>query len=319
MMSTRAVSRTDDWLQAWEDVHDVVGPQIRADGFHIWPFNPAFPVEVRSFLFGRKRSIRLTHHDYFELLYVHSGQAAYQVQDREFVANEGDLVVINGSFYHCLREVVVAPFRAVVLYFLPDVLRNGGATGEDVQYLTPFLLQDTTSSPLISEHTGVPHEILDLIGKIQPHLPAVTAQRRLMVRTCLEMMLVLLLNHYKSHLALGDVFDRRQRALDRMRPLFDYLDEHYAESIALSQATEIVGMSKAHFMRSFKRVTGQPFDTYVNHFRIAKAQVLLASTDKSISEVGREVGFCDQSYFGLVFRRLTQLSPREYRKSLPLE
>jgi AraC-like DNA-binding protein len=76
-------------------------------------------------------------------------------------------------------------------------------------------------------------------------------------------------------------------------------------------------MSKAHFMRSFKQVTGHSFDTYLNHFRIAKAQVLLASTDKPISEVGRDVGFGDQSYFGLVFRRLIQVTPREYRKILP--
>ena len=318
MSSTQTASH-GGCFQHWENVHEVVDSQIRADGSHVWPFNPAFPVEVRSFVFGRKRNIRLTRHNYFELLYVHSGEATYQVQDHEIVARQGDLLVINGSLYHRLREVLVSPFRAVVLYFLPDVLRNGGATGEDVQYLMPFLMQDTTSPYLITRQTGLPDEVLDVIGKIQLYLPATTASARLTVRTCLEMILVLLMNHYKSHLSLTDIIHRRQKAFDRMRPLFDYVDQHYAESIALSKATELVSMSKAHFMRSFKKVTGQPFDTYLNHFRIAKAQVLLASSDKSISEVGREVGFGDQSYFGLVFRRLTQVSPREYRKSLSFD
>jgi len=312
-------SRVDRWSQPWENVHEVVDSQIRADGSHVWPFNPAFPVEVRSFAFGRKRNIRLTRHNYFELLYVYSGEAVYQVQDREFPAVMGDLLVLNGSLYHRLREVRVSPFRAVVLYFMPDVLRNGGAPGEDVQYLMPFLLQDASFPHVISGGTRLPQEVLDLIGRIQSQLPAVTAQNRLTVRTCLEMILVLLMNHYKSRISMAELLDRRQRAFDRMRSLFDYLDGHYAEPIALSAATAIVGMSKAHFMRSFKRVTGQPFDTYLNHFRIAKAQALLATTDKSISEVGREVGFGDQSYFGLVFRRLTLVSPREYRKSLSQE
>lgn len=319
MASTQIARRTHDWSQPWESVHEVVDSQIRADGSHVWPFDPTFPVEVRSFLFRRKRTVRLTRHNYFELLYVYSGQAAYQVQDLEFAAREGDLVVINGTLYHRLREVLVHPFRAVVLYFLPDVLRNGGAMGEDVQYLMPFLLQDNTSPHLVSADTGLPAEVSQLMGRIQPYLPAATARDRLMVRTCLEMILVLLMNHYKSHLSTADVVVRRQQAFDRMRPLFDYLDGHYSEPIALAKATEIVSMSKAHFMRSFKRVTGQPFDTYLNRFRIAKAQALLALSNKSISEVGREVGFGDQSYFGLVFRRLTQVSPREYRKSLPLD
>jgi len=318
MSSTQTASH-GSWIQPWENVHEVVDSQIRADGCHVWPFNPAFPVEVRSFVFGRKRNIRLTRHNYFELLYVYSGEAAYQVQDREIIARQGDLLVINGSFYHRLREVEVSPFRAVVLYFLPDVLRNGGATGEDVQYLMPFLMQDSTSPYLIARKTGLPDEILNVVEKIQSHLPAISGSARLTVRTCLELILVLLMNHYKNHLSLTDVIDRRQKAFDRMRPLFDYVDQHYAEPIALSKATELVRMSKAHFMRSFKKVTGQPFDTYLNHFRIAKAQLLLASSDKSISEVGREVGYGDQSYFGLVFRRLTQVSPREYRKSLLLD
>jgi AraC-like DNA-binding protein len=75
-------------------------------------------------------------------------------------------------------------------------------------------------------------------------------------------------------------------------------------------------MSKPHFMRCFKKETGQSFDTYLNRFRITKAQALLASTDLPITRVGQDVGFSDQSYFGLVFRRLLQITPRDYRKQV---
>lgn len=308
-----------EWRSCWENVHSVVEDQIKADGLHVWPFNPIFPVDVRSFLFGRKHALRLTRHDYFELLYVYSGEAEYQVQDRSFAVREGDLLVINGNFYHRLRQIKIAPFRAIVLYFLPEALKNGGTVGEDAQYLMPFLLQDAGFPHLVPASTGIPQEVLRLISKIHSYLPANNVHDRLTVRTCIEMVLVLLIDHYKDQLTVAGVFDRRQKALERMRQLFDYVDGHYSEPIPLSKATEIVRMSKAHFMRSFKRATGQPFDSYVNQFRISKARSLLASTDMSISEVGREVGFTDQSYFGLVFRRLTQLSPREYRKNLPLD
>jgi len=52
---------------------------------------------------------------------------------------------------------------------------------------------------------------------------------------------------------------------------------------------------------------------YLNHFRIAKAEVLLTATKKTIAEISQEVGFCDQSYFGLVFRGATGFSPRDYK------
>ena len=299
----------------WEVVHNVVEPQIRADGVHVWPFNPSFPVDVRHFVFDQHREIRLTRHGYFELLYVHSGKARYQVQDRSFSAQRNDLIVINGANYHRLSEVVDAPFKATVLYFLPDAL--GPAKGENSLYLMPFLAQDEKFQNIVSHRESLPAEIRSLIGKIEKVLPPNSDHARLAARTYLEMALVLLVNRYRSHLTVSSHYDRMQGIIERLQPLFDYLEVHYPESIALSKATSIVDMSKAHFMRSFKKVTGQSFDAYLNQFRIAKAQALLASTDKSISQISHEVGFCDQSYFGLVFRRLVRLTPREYRKGLP--
>lgn len=297
----------------WEVVQNVVESQIRADGVHVWPFNPSFPVDVRHFVFDQRRDIRLTRHGYFELLYVHSGRALYQIQDKHFSAQKGDLIVINGTNYHRLREVEEGPFRATVLYFLPDAL--GTLTGDDTLYLMPFLVQDAKFPNVVSHEEKLSAPVCELMAKIEHQLPAKSDRAKLAAQTYLEMILVELVNHYRGHLTAANHFDRTQKIIERLQPIFDFLEVHYSESIALTTATSIVEMSKAHFMRSFKKVTGQSFDAYLNQFRIAKAQALLASTDKSISQISQEVGFCDQSYFGLVFRRHVRLTPREYRNS----
>lgn len=302
----------------WENAHSIVESQIKADGLHVWPFNPSFPVEVRSFVFEENHNVRLTRHDYFEIVYVLEGEALYQVQNCDLAVKAGDVIVLNGALYHRLKTILRGPLKFVVLYFLPDVLRAGGPSGEPAQYLAPFLMQGPNFPHVISGATGLPQKVLELILRMRSELPSTTDRGRLIARTCLEMILILLINHYKEDLSMFKVCEYRQRALERMRPLFDFLETHYSESIALSRATSIVGMSKPHFMRSFKKVTGQPFDAYLNHFRIAKAQALLSMTDKSIAKVSQEVGFCDQSYFGLVFRRLVQVTPREYRKRFTL-
>jgi transcriptional regulator GlxA family with amidase domain len=72
-------------------------------------------------------------------------------------------------------------------------------------------------------------------------------------------------------------------------------------------------MSDCCFMHLFKEVTGQSFVAYLNRFRVARARSLLASTDKAISEISLETGFCNQSYFGVIFRRITGMTPLEYR------
>jgi AraC-like DNA-binding protein/quercetin dioxygenase-like cupin family protein len=316
MTSRSLEQKTPGLKMQWENVHSVVETQIKADGVHVWSFPPSFPLDVKLFAFGKNRNILLKRHDYFELVYVYSGRGAYQVQDREFNIEEGDLVVLNGYFYHRLSEVRTDQFRAVVLYIQPGVLSAGDSTGGQAQYLMPFLLQDETFPHVISRNSGIPTRIFNLMLKIHQELPAASDRSRLVARTYLEMILVMLINHYKGQFATAEAFSRRQRTLERLRPLFDYIDVHYPEPIALSCATGIVGMSKPHFMRCFKKATGQSFDTYLNRFRITKAQALLASTDLSITRVGQDVGFADQSYFGLVFRRLLQVTPRDYRKQM---
>jgi AraC-like DNA-binding protein/mannose-6-phosphate isomerase-like protein (cupin superfamily) len=316
MASSPLAQKTPGSKIQWENVYSRVETQTKADGMHVWSFPPSFPLDVQFFAFGKNRNIRLKRHDYFELVYVYSGSGAYQVQDREFRIEEGDLVVLNGYFYHRLSEVRTHPFRAVVVYLQPGVFSATDSTGGQAQYLMPFLLQDERFPHVISRDLGLPKKIFDLIMKIHKELPANNDRSRLVARTYLEMILVMLINHYKGQFATAGAFERRQRTLERLRALFDYIDVHYPEPIALSCATNIVGMSKPHFMRCFKKATGQSFDTYLNRFRITKAQALLASTDLPITRVGQDVGFADQSYFGLVFRRLLQITPRDYRKQV---
>jgi len=73
-------------------------------------------------------------------------------------------------------------------------------------------------------------------------------------------------------------------------------------------------MSESHFMSSFKQVTGLSFMKYLNQHRIQRAQALLAKTDRSIADISLDTGFCDQSYFGAVFRRLAGITPAAYRR-----
>jgi two-component system response regulator YesN len=47
---------------------------------------------------------------------------------------------------------------------------------------------------------------------------------------------------------------------------------------------------------------------------VAKAEHLLAATDLSVSEVSQAVGFCDQSYFGLIFRGFVHMTPLQYKR-----
>jgi len=288
--------------------------QINAEGVHIWPFGPELPIDIR-FLAIESRPVRMNRHDYFELIYCHSGSVDFQVQERNITINEGDLFIIGSTLFHRTIGNGHMRMQAVVVYFLPELLYRGGIVDEEAsEYLMPFFNQDSSFEHVVPAETGLPSQALHWIEQIHTEMPATTTEARLAVITYLRMILMLLRKHYSDARRIKGVFTKRQRDIDRLRPLFEYIDQHYAERISLGDASAIVGMSSSHFKRFFRQVTGQPFVTHLNRFRVAKSQGLLAFTDKSIAEVSQEVGFCDQSYFGIVFRKFVHMPPLLYRQ-----
>jgi AraC-like DNA-binding protein len=247
---------------------------------------------------------------------MQSGSAVYQVPDRDVHVNQGDLFVIGSQLYHGIREYVTSQVRAVVLYFDPSLIRGENATIEGAEYLLPFEIQGKGFPHGIASSTGIPSQVRDLILRIDQETASNTLHAQLAMKTYLKMILVLLMKHYANDVSTTEAVLRKNRDLERLQPLFDYVDHHYVENISVEQAAGVLRMSKSHFMRFFRAVTGQAFVSHLNRFRIGRAQHLMATTDLTIASITQEVGFCDQSHFGVVFRRYVGMTPREYRDRL---
>lgn len=288
--------------------------QVNAEGIHVWPFKADFPVDVVHHRLSGHQPFRMNRHDYFELVYLKSGELVWQVQDTCITGKKGDLFVMTGPKYHRVTERSSSDVVVESLFFQPQLVQSASLCC-DIVHPVLELSQNTSFEHIISSESKLPIEVLQLMEQIRQSLPAKTEIARLAIKTYVKMILVLLLSYYPSSQKRA-VFDQRQSALDRFKPLFDILERDYQFPISPADGASAVNMSPSNFRRAFKQLTGQSFVAYLNHFRVAKAQELLTNSNIPIAQVGLEVGFCDQSYFGLVFRRLTQTTPRQYRENV---
>jgi AraC-like DNA-binding protein/mannose-6-phosphate isomerase-like protein (cupin superfamily) len=296
-----------------KDHFSVIEPQINAEGVHVWPFDVSCPVDVLFLTEDGQHSVRMNRHGYFEILYLCSGSANCHIQDRLLPFNEGDLAIVGSTLYHRVECESSSPLTIAALFFEPDLIRCEGGS-DSAEYLTPFLLQDSEFPHIVPAETGIPNQVLELMLRIRSELPPLSPRGRLAVKTYLKMILMLLVNRYASYAGTVETFQRQQRDLDRLLPLFRFLGENCGCAIQVKEASRICGMSESHFMSFFKRVTGLSFMKYLNHYRVERSQVLLANTDESMASISQEMGFCDQSYFGTVFRRLVGMTPAAYRR-----
>lgn len=96
-----------------------------------------------------------------------------------------------------------------------------------------------------------------------------------------------------------------------------YLEEHYAEEVALQELAGVVNMSPFHLAHVFRREVGLPPHAYQTKLRLARAKTLLAQ-GFDVGSVAHETGFFDQMHFTRQFKRHYQVTPGSYRKTARL-
>lgn len=95
-----------------------------------------------------------------------------------------------------------------------------------------------------------------------------------------------------------------------------YIESHYMEDISLQDAAAQLNYSDAYFCRFFKQNFDKNFIMYLSELRVEKAKELLADMTVNIKEISQRVGFRDSGYFTKVFKRVTGVTPSEYRYGL---
>lgn len=103
------------------------------------------------------------------------------------------------------------------------------------------------------------------------------------------------------------------RIVSRMRR---YVEAHYMEDVSVLDIASAFGYSEAYFCKLFKQNFGKNFVTYLTEYRVELAKKALAELSCNVKEVGQRVGYADSNYFTKVFRRITGMSPSEYRNQL---
>lgn len=103
-----------------------------------------------------------------------------------------------------------------------------------------------------------------------------------------------------------------------IRALQDHLSSRPRVNLTVEELTEKSGLARATFNRRFVRATGfAPID-YLQRLRVEKAKALLEETCETIEEIGWQAGYDEPAAFRRVFRKVTRLTPSDYRRKFRL-
>jgi AraC-like DNA-binding protein len=97
--------------------------------------------------------------------------------------------------------------------------------------------------------------------------------------------------------------------------LLGYINEHLAETISVSDLAKKACLSPYHFIRTFKAEIGYTPHEYILSTRVNAAKFYLKTTKISLKDIVYSCGFSNESSFSNTFKRMTGLTPMQYRKT----
>ena len=252
------------------------------------------------------------YHEYIEILYGLNTDGYVYINDKCHRFKDGDLVIINSGENHCLRfENVGSTY--IVIKVLPELIYSSEQTVFEMKYLMPFLIESSRNKRFFTACEIGSREVHEIITRIMREWSNEEYGYEMSIRSDILKLFLWVLRYWKNNgLSPVMTFDYPDELLSVIQLATEYVSQNYAYATA-EQAARECNLSYSYFSRTFKSVMNQSFTKYLNDYRITKAEQLILSTDKSISEIAEEVGFSTPSYFIQQFRAKKGISPKQFR------
>ncbi len=298
--------------------HDIAR-QLDQRGRYDLALDKEFPFHITLFHFKSGHYTPTWNwHERLELTMALDGPLRMGMGDTTVEMAPGDLIIVDNLKLHNVQDFPGFKTRVIVMSFMPEFVYAPGSPSCDYAFLLPFYAKreghphvlrgtDEAAGPIYIAMA----ELLKYYFKStdQPHWQSGCKASFLQI-------LYQLTKRFQASEVMRAEFVQHRQLAERLARLFEFVRVNYAEKISVEQATQLVHMSQAQFMKVFKKVSGMTFVAHVTRVRINNALRLLRETDLTIAEIAAKTGFSDQSYFDRRFRQAFGKSPREWRKTL---
>lgn len=122
---------------------------------------------------------------------------------------------------------------------------------------------------------------------------------------------------YRLQHMISEIKDEREkRNVHMIDRAISFIHEKHKEDISMEQVAEYVNLSPYYFSKMFKMQVGETFIDYLTGLRINQAKELIHQQEYSLKEICFEIGYKDPNYFSRVFKKVTGVTPTEYRQQV---
>lgn len=248
-------------------------------------------------------------HDHFEIGYVLRGTATHVIDNYTYTLKPGDLFLVDQGIWH--QYFNGERLELINLCFYPEVI--------DGSLFSVHSVNDIATSkqfhfvPDISQNYSrlVLHDTDGSIRLILEDVAREMEEKNNGYRSIVRGHLIRLLIYFLRESGQNSVC-----LSPTIHSVIRNLHSRYMENVSLLELCDNQYYSLNYLGKKFKEETGMNYKTYLQNYRLQKAVTLLTTTDYSVSEIARAVGYQNVPFFYKLFQKYYGTTPLHYRKNI---
>ncbi len=272
-------------------------------------------LSIDKFLMKEHRGLsRVSEHDhnFLELTYILRGTVEHELDGQTSLLHEGDYFIVDYGSRHRYQGAEAEGFDNLDCLFLPalldPVLKDTKSLRSVLEhYLLDFNMKAMVQNPARMTFHDDTGQIRALLAKIVEESNRREAGYRALVRCYLIEILMLTMRRLDGVQAASS-----GQSISAF--LTAYIAEHYMEEFTLHELAGKLNYSLPYISKRFKEDTGVSFVNYLQNYRVMQGCRMLSGTKLSLSEITERVGYHDVKFFSELVKRMTGLSPRDFRR-----
>lgn len=251
-------------------------------------------------------------HKAIELFYIESGTLEYCTPKNQFIFPTGTGGFVNSNVLHMTKPVYSRESKTIQLLhiFDPDLISGYHGSRIEKRYVMPIIatprIEIVALSPKENNHTEILNSICSIFSLSDKEFGY-----EIKIREKLSQIWVMLFGLVSKQLHKNSLYDKND---ERLKMMMIYIQEHYAEKIAVSDLASVAFLSERECFRIFQNYLHTTPTDYIRSYRLQEARRLLANSQCSVADIGFACGLGNSSYFSKIFKDCMNCTPIEYRK-----
>lgn len=255
---------------------------------------------------GSSFHVSLHWHEELEIVYVYEGPLYLTIDNQNYIGKKGDIFIVNSKEIHEMHVQNANVRYGTLLFSLNSLLfQEGDETTR--KYLQPLCMGEVLFSHTLNS-AELSEKIFSLITEIL-HLNKQKVPAYRFGTKALLLQIIFLLFH--NHLEINNLNSGKNSTLNR--EIISFIGERYTTDLTLKEIADTFHMSYKYFSRYFKNTFNTTLSDYIMKLRMERAELLLSTTELSVTEISLQTGFNNISFFIRSFKKAYGQPPLKYR------